>query len=188
MSDQDFLSGHFLIAMPSLGDPNFHHAVTLVCEHSSEGAMGITINRPMDDIRLGDVLEQLDVNDPPQAMAERRLFAGGPVERERGFVIHRPPGEWEATIRLQDGLAVTSSRDVLQAMGRGEGPQDCIVALGYAGWAPGQLEQEMVDNAWLSSPADPEILFRTDPANRWREAARSMGVDLDRLSEHSGRA
>lgn len=188
MPEQDFLSGHFLIAMPNLGDPNFHHAVTLVCEHSSEGAMGITVNRPMEDIHLGDVLGQLDVQHPPADIAEQPLYSGGPVERERGFVIHRPVGSWESSIELSAELAVTSSRDILEAMGNGEGPGESLVALGYAGWGAGQLEQELAENAWLTSPADPDILFTTEPSHRWREAARGMGVDLDRLSGESGRA
>ncbi|MCP1728401.1 putative transcriptional regulator [Natronospira proteinivora] len=188
MSQQDFLNGHFLIAMPALGDPNFHHSVTLICEHNSDGALGITVNRPLDDIHLLDVLEQLELEQQDPAIGEQVLFSGGPVERERGFVIHQPVGNWEATLDLGDELGVTSSRDILAAIAEGKGPDRSFVALGYAGWEAGQLEQEITENAWLSSPADPRILFDVPPAERWREAARNMGVDIHRLSGQSGTA
>lgn len=188
MPNQDFLNGHFLIAMPGLGDPNFHHAVTLICEHNSDGALGIIINRPMDDISLGDVLDQLNLSDSEATLRERTLFHGGPVERERGFVLHRPLGNWEATLAVNEELGITSSRDILAAMAQNEGPAESMVALGYAGWTAGQLEQELADNAWLSSPARADILFDVAPSERWREAARAMGVDLSRLSGQSGHA
>ncbi len=188
MPQQDFLNGHFLIAMPGLGDPNFHHAVTLICEHNADGALGITINRPMDDIHLGDVLDQLELGDSDETLRATTLFHGGPVEQERGFVLHTPLGKWEATLSISEQLGVTSSRDILAAMIRGEGPEQCMVALGYAGWAAGQLEQEMADNAWLSTPASHNILFDVPSSERWRAAARTMGVDISRLSDQSGHA
>jgi len=188
MNQQDFLNGHFLIAMPALGDPNFHHSVTLICEHNSEGALGITVNRPLDDIHLADVLEQLELKEQDPNIGRQVLFSGGPVERERGFVIHQPVGDWEATLDMGNGIGVTSSRDILTAIADGEGPDRSFVALGYAGWGAGQLEQELTENAWLSSPADPRILFDVPPAERWREAARNMGVDISRLSGQSGNA
>jgi len=188
MQQQDFLNGHFLIAMPALGDPNFHHSVTLICEHNSDGALGITINRPLEDIHLGDVLEQLELKDSAASISQQPLYNGGPVERERGFVVHHPASQWEATLELGGDLAVTSSKDILESIARGQGPEKNIVALGYAGWAAGQLEQEMAENTWLSSPADPRILFDVPASERWREAARSMGVDLSRLSGQSGHA
>jgi len=188
MSQQDFLSGHFLIAMPTMGDPNFHHSVSLICEHNSEGALGITINRPMDDIRLLDVFQQMELEAQAPEIGDQTLFSGGPVERERGFVIHRPLGDWEASLDLGDGIGVTSSQDILKAIADGKGPTQSFVALGYAGWGAGQLEQEMTENAWLSCPADARILFDVPSSQRWREAARAMGVDLSRLSGQSGHA
>lgn len=188
MAEPDYLNGHFLIAMPALGDPNFQHSVTLVCEHNQDGALGITINRPLDDIHLGDVLEQLELGDTPATISNQPLFNGGPVERERGFVVHRPVGQWEASLDLGRDLAVTSSQDILAAIARGEGPEKSFVALGYAGWGAGQLEREMSENAWLSCPADSRILFDVPPAERWRESARAMGVDLSRLSDQTGHA
>jgi putative transcriptional regulator len=188
MSKQDFLTGHFLIAMPTLGDPNFHHSVTLICEHTDAGALGIVVNRPMEDLHLGDVLEQLELKNVPDAVGGRPLYSGGPVERERGFVIHRPASDWEATLKLDGDIGITSSRDILAAMAAGEGPAESLVALGYAGWGAGQLEREMSENAWLSSRADARILFEVAAEHRWREAARAMGVDISRLSGESGRA
>lgn len=188
MADPDYLSGHFLIAMPALGDPNFQHSVTLICEHNADGALGITVNRPLDDIHLGDVLTQLDLGETDATISNQPLFNGGPVERERGFVVHCPVGDWEASLELGGDLAVTSSRDILAAIARGEGPEQSFVALGYAGWGAGQLEREMSENAWLSSPADPRILFDVPPSERWRESARAMGVDLSRLSDQTGHA
>ncbi|MEA5445258.1 YqgE/AlgH family protein [Gammaproteobacteria bacterium AB-CW1] len=188
MANPDYLNGHFLIAMPALGDPNFHHTVTLICEHGPEGALGIIINRPLEDIHLGDVLEQLELGEAQTGIGNQPLFQGGPVEQERGFVVHQPLGDWEASLDLGNDLGVTSSRDILAAIADGKGPEKSFVALGYAGWGAGQLEQEISENAWLSSPAEARILFDVPPAQRWRESARAMGVDLSRLSDQSGHA
>ncbi|NIR59823.1 MAG: YqgE/AlgH family protein [Gammaproteobacteria bacterium] len=187
MSEHSYLTDHFLIAMPSLADPNFSHTVTYLCEHNAEGALGIVINRPS-EMQLGDILEQLDIDVTYAEIAQRQVVLGGPVERERGFVLHRPLGEWEVTLRVTDELGVTASRDVLAAIARGEGPRDALVALGYAGWGAGQLEQEMAANAWLSGPADAATLFETPMEQRWTAAAARMGVDLSRLTDQTGHA
>ncbi len=180
------LTHHFLIAMPGLADPNFVHSVTYICEHSEHGAMGIVINRPL-DLSLGEVLQQLGLESRPELTAQP-VFLGGPVETSRGFVLHSPVGQWGASIAVSEDIAVTTSRDILQALAAGRGPARSLVALGYAGWAAGQLEHEMAANAWLSGPADSRILFDLPPAERWRAAAQSLGVDLSLISSDVGHA
>ncbi len=193
MSDRDLhnggdcLANHFLIAMPALDDPNFAQTVTLVCEHSAEGAMGIVINRPT-EVTLEDLFQHLELEIHDSRAKERVVYAGGPVQRDRGFVLHPPGEEWDATLRISEEIAVTTSRDILAALARGEGPERCLVALGYAGWGAGQLEEEMGQNAWLSGPASPEVVFDTESAQRWRAAAAGIGVDIALLSSETGHA
>src|SRR5687768_11501804 len=141
----DTLSNHFLIAMPSLTDVNFSRTVTLICEHSTDGAMGIVINRGT-DLKLRDILEQLELEAMDDATAERPVYLGGPVQNNRGFVIHEPLGSWESTLPVTETLGVSTSRDILAAIAENRGPDRYIVALGYAGWGAGQLEREMVEN------------------------------------------
>lgn len=181
------MTNHFLIAMPSLSDPNFRRTVTLVCEHNEEGALGIVINRPR-QMRLREVFEQLALEGADDTLSEREVLDGGPVQPERGFVLHDGSTEWEATLKVASGLSVTTSRDVLQAMADGAGPSHALVALGYAGWDAGQLEDEMRNNAWLSVPADQAILFQTPYDKRWEDAAQLLGVDLSLLSSDVGHA
>ncbi|HET7674977.1 MAG TPA: YqgE/AlgH family protein [Gammaproteobacteria bacterium] len=184
---QDFLTNQFLIAMPSLGDPNFHETVTYIFEHNDNGALGIVINRPL-TLTLGEVFAQLSLEVAESASAEQPIFAGGPVERQRGFVLHRPLGGWQATLPIGDDIGVTSSQDILEAMARGEGPAHSLFALGYAGWGVGQLEQELAANAWLSVAADADLIFNTPPEERWHAAARLIGIDLSLLSNDAGHA
>lgn len=187
MSDSTFLTDHFLIAMPGLQDPNFWRTVTYVCEHNDQGAMGIVINRPM-DIRLGEVLEQLDIVTTDRAVRDTRIFLGGPVQPERGFVLHTAGLSFDSTMRVTPQLSVTTSRDVLEAIARGEGPAERLIALGYAGWAGGQLESEMSQNAWLSGPADQGVMFRLPAESRWLAAAHLLGIDMNLLSGEAGHA
>ncbi|GAB4345898.1 MAG: YqgE/AlgH family protein [Gammaproteobacteria bacterium] len=187
MVETSYLTNHFLIAMPTLEDPNFARTVTYICEHNEEGAMGIVINRPL-DLHLGDVLSHMDLKPKGEQVAQQSVLLGGPVQRERGFVLHSPASDWDATLRINERIGVTTSRDILAAIAEGEGPEHALVALGYAGWAPGQLEQEMADNAWLSGPADYEILFELPFHARWEAAALSLGVDLHTLSDEVGHA
>jgi putative transcriptional regulator len=182
-----FLTDHFLIAMPALDDPNFQRSVTLICQHDANGAMGIVINR-IADYTVGELLVQLDIRTDSAELAELAIVAGGPVQPERGFVLHDDAREWGSTLRFGRGLAVTTSRDILAAMARGDGPENVLVALGYAGWTAGQLEEELAQNSWLTAPADQAILFRTPLADRWHAAARAMGVDLTRLADYAGHA
>lgn len=187
MNQMASMCNHFLIAMPSLADPNFYHSVTYVCEHNENGAMGLVINHSL-ELTLGDVLDQMDIDSDDPAVNGQQVFAGGPVQPERGFVLHRPAGSWDSMLAVTDDIAITTSRDILQSLASGDGPGDSLVALGYAGWAAGQLEQEMLANAWLSGPADHDIIFRVPSDERWRAAASLLGVDLDRLSEDVGHA
>ncbi len=186
-NDGDRLASQFLIAMPTLDDPNFSQTVTLVCEHSSEGAMGIIINRPT-DVTLGDLFHHLELETDEGGPQSHAVFAGGPVQRERGFVLHPAGEEWEATVPITETVALTTSQDILAALARGLGPQRYLVALGYAGWDAGQLEQEIAQNAWLSGPAEAGIIFETETARRWRAAAAQLGVDISLLSSESGHA
>jgi putative transcriptional regulator len=149
--------------------------------------MGIMINRPL-DITLGEVLRQLDITADDPDISRRPVYLGGPVQNERGFVIHQPHGEWEATLEVTDDIGVTSSRDILAAIAAGNGPQDSLIALGYAGWGAGQLEIEIAQNAWLSAPADSSIIFKAPFQKRWEAAAALAGVDLKKLSTEIGHA
>jgi putative transcriptional regulator len=187
MSDTASLRNHFLIAMPALADPNFSHTVTYICEHNEEGAMGIVINRHM-PITLAEVLEQMGIEPSSRLDTSVSVHEGGPVQPEHGFVIHSPVGAWESSLNITDDIAVTTSRDILAAIGHNEGPQHYLIALGYAGWGPGQLEQEMAENAWLSGPASPEILFELPLEQRWAAAAAKLGIDLNLLSSEIGHA
>ncbi len=181
------LRDHFLIAMPNLADPNFFHTVIYLCDHDAEGAMGLIVNRPL-DLTLGEIFEQMEIACSDESLASRTVYFGGPVQCERGFVIHRPHGQWESSLLVSEDIAVTSSRDILKAIAEGEGPADCLIALGYAGWGAGQLEEELVDNAWLSVDSDPAILFETSDSERWQAAAALGGVDPNLLSGEIGHA
>ncbi len=179
--------GQFLIAMPTLADPNFHRTVTLVCEHNEHGALGVVVNRPL-DMTLGEVLEQFHLRTDDAIVAGQPVYLGGPVQPERGFVVHDGVHDFDGTLRISDGLAVTTSRDVLEAVAAGTGPGRVLVTLGYAGWAAGQLEQEMAENAWLNVPGDPRILFETPSERRWETAAESIGVDVRTIAGEAGHA
>jgi len=187
MSDSLSLTNQFLIAMPSLADPNFHGTVTFICEHNEQGAMGIIINRPL-DLTLGEVLSHMNIDPKEAAVALYPVYMGGPVQTDRGFVLHNPTGEWESTLHINDELAITTSKDILEDIAAGKGPQRTLVALGYAGWGAGQLEQELADNAWLCGPADNHIIFDTPWGQRWEAAAALMGVDINQISDQIGHA
>lgn len=179
------LTNHFLIAMPGMVDPFFAKTVSYLCQHSAEGALGIIVNRPS-DLTLADIMQQMNIDLVDKGMGELPVYFGGPVQPERGFVLHEGTGRWDSTLQVSDRIALTTSRDILEAIGRGEGPRKVLVALGYAGWSKGQLEREMVQNAWLSAPADNSILFDYEPTQRWKAAADLMGVDISLLSSQAG--
>lgn len=192
MTEFESLANQFLIAMPSLDDPNFERSVTLICEHTSEGALGLIINKAT-SLNLGQVFEQLelarddDAEDAP--LPDQPVMHGGPVATSRGFVLHDADGDeddWDSTLRLAGGLRLTTSRDIMEAMARGNGPENALFALGYAGWTAGQLETEMAENAWLSVERSDELIFNTPIDQRWDAATRLLGIDPSRLSSVAG--
>ncbi|MGB5246063.1 MAG: YqgE/AlgH family protein [Woeseia sp.] len=187
MESSGAFCNQLLIAMPGLNDPQFHATVTLVCEHNADGALGIVINRPL-SMALGELLAQLSLTATDQKTANSQIYSGGPVAVDRGFVLHNSAVEFESSLSVSDDIKLTFSRDVLDAMAAGKGPDKTLVALGYAGWAAGQLEQEMLANSWLSVPASPEIVFDLAYQDRWHAAARSLGIDMSRLSPDAGHA
>ena len=187
MSSSSSLTAHFLIAMPAMDDPNFAQGVTLLCQHNDEGAMGLMINR-VSEFTLGEVLEQMQIVTESQQLADIPVLIGGPVQPDRGFVLHNDPREWSSTLRFGNGLAISTSRDILEAMAKGEGPKNAVITLGYAGWTAGQLEEEIAANAWLTVEADQAILFHTPIPARWQTAAKSLGINLAQVTDYSGRA
>jgi putative transcriptional regulator len=187
MSITQSLSNHFLIAMPGLDDPNFHHTTTYICEHDEYGALGVVINRPL-DMQLGEILQHMEIESSNNEISSRQVYMGGPVQNDRGFVLHEPVGDWEATLKVTDSIGITSSRDILQAIAAGSGPKNAIVTLGYAGWGAGQLESELAANTWLSGPASSKIVFEIPSEERWLAAAALLGIDLNLLSGDAGHA
>lgn len=175
----------FLLAMPGVVDGGFEGSVTLIAEHNSDGAMGLVINKPT-DLSVADMLGQLEI----EAHVGDRLpiYWGGPVQPERGFVLHVDEGDWESTLRLDGGLAITTSRDILEAIGNGFGPSAYLITLGYAGWDQEQLDSEMLANSWLTTPADRQIIFESPAARRWADAAGLLGLKAHQLSGRAGHA
>jgi putative transcriptional regulator len=187
MDKANSFSNHFLIAMPTLDDPNFHHTTTYICEHNEDGALGVVINRPL-EIQLGEILRHMDITTDIEDVWKQTVYMGGPVQSDRGFVLHEPLGDWEATLRITDTIGITSSRDILVDIARGKGPDRHIITLGYAGWGAGQLEREMAENTWLSGPASSRIVFEIPSEERWTAAAALLGIDLNLLSSDAGHA
>ena len=185
--DPSTLTGHLLIAMPSIRDPRFARSVIFMCGHTAEGAMGIVVNRPLQSPSFDDILRQLELTPMPPARS-LRLYAGGPVCDARGFVLHTADWTGENSLRVSAGLAVTASLDVLRAIAEGGGPRDGIMALGYAEWDEGQLDAEINDNAWLSAPADERIVLDGDDRTKWRRAMAKLNVDPVLLSHQAGHA
>lgn len=181
------LTHHFLIAMPAMTDPNFARTLTYICEHNDQGALGVVINRPL-EMTLATLFERIEIPLEVGGFGGMPVYYGGPVQTDRGFVLHRPVGDWQATLAVNGDIGLTSSRDVLQSVGsRGE-PQEIIVSLGYAGWAAGQLEWELSQNAWLSVAADPDVIFGMSADQRLTAAMQLLGVDFARLSDTAGHA
>ena len=180
-------ANQLLIALPTLADPHFARSVALICQHDDDGAMGVVINRTS-DYTLGEVLRQMGIESGDPALREQRVLAGGPVHPERGFVLHDGEREWESSLAIADGLQVTTSRDILEAIARGDGPDHATVALGCAGWGAGQLEFELTEHSWLTAPARRDILFSMPLDQRGQAAAGQIGVDLMRIAGHVGHA
>ena len=186
------LTGHFLIAMPAMTDPYFAKSVTFICEHNPEGAMGVVINRPI-DMTLDALFEQINLNLSDNPIAQLPVHFGGPVQIDRGFVLHQPAGDWQSTIAINGETALTTSKDILEAVANGTGPLKMLVTLGYAGWTAGQLEQEMAQNAWLSVKADDpatlnSVIFDLPSADKLNAAMSLLGLDFARLSDGAGHA
>jgi len=186
------LSGHFLIAMPAMTDPYFARSVTFICEHNQDGAMGVVINRPI-DMNLDALFEQINLELENTSFADKTVHFGGPVQIDRGFVLHQPAGDWDSTIAVHGQTALTTSKDILEAVAKGQGPEKILVTLGYAGWGAGQLEQEMAQNAWLTvKPSDiqsqDKVIFDTSNEEKFTAAMGLLGIDLATLSEEAGHA
>jgi putative transcriptional regulator len=181
------LTQHFLIAMPAMADPHFAKSLTYICEHNDQGALGVVVNRPI-EMNLHALLEQVSIAPEHDGFKSVPVHFGGPVQVDRGFVLHTPLGQWQSTLAVTSELGLTTSKDILQAVARGEGPRQLLVTLGYAGWAPGQLEHELAQNAWLTVQAKPELIFDLPPEERLAAAMSLLGIDYARLSDVAGHA
>jgi putative transcriptional regulator len=180
------LTHHFLIAMPGMVDPNFNGALTYICDHSDQGALGVVVNRPI-DLDLSTLFEQIGLS-LPEGLHKNTVYFGGPVQTERGFVLHIPPLIFNSTLTVNNAVSLTTSKDVLEAVSQGSGPDKFMVSLGYAGWSAGQLENELKQNAWLSVAADPQVIFDLAPEARLPAAMKLLGIDFASLSEEAGHA
>lgn len=194
----EFLTKQFLIAMPSMEDPNFSRSVTVICDHSEEGAMGITINQPT-TMFVDEILSSYNADpnqsakkEPPTSIdisnPEELVYAGGPVQIDRGFILHDSEQHWDSTHSIDGDLKLTTSEDILIDIAQGKGPENSLIALGYAGWSAGQLEEELANNAWLTVPYDADIVFNLPIEKRWQAAASKIGVDLHLISNQTGHA
>lgn len=181
------LTGHFLIAMPNMADARFSRTVTYICEHNENGALGVIVNRPL-EMNMADLYTQIEVPLTLHEIADNPLYFGGPVDAGRGFVLHQPVGEWQSTLAVHDGVGLTTSKDILEALAAGHGPDKIMVSLGYSGWDAGQLESEMAQNAWLSVAADTHVLFDLPADERLLAAMGLLGVDYANLSDETGHA
>lgn len=178
---------HFLIAMPNMTDPNFAGTLTYICDHGEQGALGVVVNRPI-DLTMQALFEQIGLDLDDALLQRLPVYYGGPVQVERGFVLHRPVGEWNSTLSVNERVGLTTSKDILEATARRAGPEQILVTLGYAGWGPGQLEDEIKQNAWLTVAASLEVIFELPPEERLAAAMQLLGIDLAMLSENVGHA
>ena len=189
LSDADFLSGRLLIAMPGIGDPRFERAVVFLCAHDEEHAIGLAVNRPVDGLTLDSLFEKIGIAPPLRRLADEAVLMGGPVERERGFVLHTDDYLLDdVSMPVMSGLALTTTKEVLQAMGGDAAPRRALLALGYAGWGPGQLEREVRENVWLVCDPDEALIFDDDHDHKWSRALEKLGISAAMLSEVGGRA
>ncbi|MDH3234665.1 MAG: YqgE/AlgH family protein [Alphaproteobacteria bacterium] len=184
---QGFFTGQLLIAMPTMPDPRFARTVIYMCAHSDEGALGLVVNKLFEDLNFEDLLDQVGI-EPAECKRVIPVHSGGPVEAGRGFVLHSKDFTDESTMIVDDQVSLTASIDILREIAGGAGPRKCLLALGYSGWGPGQLESEIHENGWLNVPADEALIFDTDLENKWQRAIAKIGVDFAKLSAESGRA
>lgn len=185
--DERFLAGQLLIAMPGMQDERFAKSVIYMCAHNEEGAMGLVINQVLDSLSFPDLLEQLEIEEG-EFVDGVQVHFGGPVEAGRGFVLHSTDYDQDATLPVDDDIALTATIDVLKAITHGKGPRNCLLALGYAGWGPGQLDSEIRANGWLHAAADPELVFDLDADTKWERAIAKIGIDPRMLSDEAGHA
>jgi putative transcriptional regulator len=181
------LTHHFLIAMPAMVDPYFSRTLTFICEHNEQGALGLVVNRPI-DMTLTALLERLNLDIGTHPLQDTPVYFGGPVQTDRGFVLHTPVGEWSSTLQVRSRIGLTTSRDILEAVSHGNGPDRLLVTLGYSGWAAGQLEHEILQNAWLTVEARESIIFDLPPEERLPAAMELLGVSYATLSDEAGHA
>jgi len=185
MKQSQSFSNQLLVAMPHMVDPNFHQTVTLLCQHDQEGALGIIINRPA-GIKTEEIFQQMEISLPRDFSAHIPVYSGGPVQPDRGFVLHTPCTDWDSSLIISDHIALTTSRDILEAIAINEGPEKALIALGYSGWGENQLEQEISANAWLNTPSTQALLFDTPINQRWQSAAAQIGIDINLLTASAG--
>jgi len=184
-----YLTGQMLIAMPQMQDPRFARTVIYMCAHTADGAMGLVVNKLIDSVSFGELLEQLNIDRPGGSKSPNiRVHFGGPVETGRGFVLHSADYAQEATLVIDDRIALTATVDILKAMAQGKGPHNSLLALGYAGWGPGQLDSEIQQNGWLCVPADDKLIFGSNLDSRWEDAMQKLGISIHMLSGEAGRA
>ena len=181
------LTDHFLIAMPNMADPYFSSTLTYICEHNDQGALGVVVNRPI-DMTLGALFDRLSLTLSSENLGKTPVFFGGPVQTDRGFVLHQPIGDWQSTLSVQDRVGLTTSKDILESLGHGSGPEKVLVTLGYSGWAPGQLENEIKQNAWLTVIAKDAVIFDLPVEERLPAAMGLLGIDFASLSDEAGHA
>jgi putative transcriptional regulator len=181
------LTHHFLIAMPAMEDPDFARSLVYVAEHNDEGALGVVINRPI-DLTVEGLFERVDIPLESRELGESPVYFGGPVQTDRGFVLHRPIGTWQSSLKVNGDIALTSSKDILEAVGSVGHPSEVLITLGYSGWGAGQLEEELAQNAWLTVPAEAQIIFGLPPEERLTAAMHLLGVDFTNLSDVAGHA
>jgi putative transcriptional regulator len=175
--------------MPALEDPRFQRTVTLICQNDENGSLGVTINKKQSNLSFADVVEHLElVNTIKTAIPALPVFHGGPVQPELGMVLHDNSAPWDSTLKISENLALTTSMDIVRSLAEGNGPTNALFLLGYAGWAAGQLETELLENSWLNVGADPKIIFHTEIEHRWQSAASLIGVDLNKISSLTGHA
>lgn len=184
--ERNSLRGQFLVAMPSLKDSMFFHSVTYICDHNEHGAMGVVVNQAT-HVLLNDVFEQLALPNS-NTVGKMPVLAGGPVNSQQGFVLHKDEGKWDSTLTINSGICLTASKDIMKALASENGPQKAQFILGYAGWSPGQLEEELLSNSWLTVQADERIIFDTPIHKRWHASVESLGIDLDLISSSAGHA
>jgi putative transcriptional regulator len=184
--ESGYLTGQFLVAMPGMADPRFHRAVIYMCAHTPENAMGLVVNKPMQDLRFVDILENLNITPRSSNCTAIHVHRGGPVERQRGFVLHSSEYQRDGTLVLNERIALSATTEILKAIAEGSGPRQNLMALGYSGWGPGQLDDEIKRNAWLSVPADADLLFSGNFGCKWEQAMAKLGIAPHLLSHEAG--